>query len=128
MFPGSKLAICIFLCVALMLKNNLVNSFNMSPKLFLNSKNLIMNKSIINLKMAGDITELGFDSPSESEDISKTDLELGKSHGYEGDYKIGDKVRVIADIRLWHVKEYAKDGFICKGFEGLCVDKITKNL
>ena len=79
--------------------------------------------------MAGDITELGFDSPSESADadISKTDLELGKTHGYEGNYKIGDKVRVISDIRLWHVKEYAKDGFICKGFEGLYLDKLNRN-
>jgi hypothetical protein len=34
------------------------------------------------LKM--EITELGFDSPSESDVTEKTDLELGKSHGYEG--------------------------------------------
>jgi hypothetical protein len=38
-----------------------------------------------------------------------------------GDFKTGDKVRVIKDIRLWHIKEYLKEGFISKGFEGLYI-------
>ena len=41
-----------------------------------------------------------------------------ETHGYEGDFKVGDVVRVKADIRIWSVKEYSKEGFDCKGYEG----------
>ena len=41
-----------------------------------------------------------------------------KTHGYEGDFNVGDVVRVKADIRIWSEKEHSKEGFDCKGYEG----------
>jgi hypothetical protein len=67
-------------------------------------------------KMA-EIMELEGEMQPEEKD-TKTDAELGKTHGYEGDFKLGDIVKINADIRLWHVKAYNKEGFIAKGFVG----------
>ena len=65
---------------------------------------------------------LEFDNePTEDESENKTDLELGKTHGYEGSFKIGDRVKVKGDIRLWHVKAYSDKGFIAKDFTGTVV-------
>ena len=47
-----------------------------------------------------------------------TDAETGKTYGYEGDFKVGDVVRVKDSIRIWSVKEYAKEGFVCQGYQG----------
>jgi len=44
--------------------------------------------------------------------------EKPQTHGYEGDFQIGDKVRVKKPIRIWSVKQHAKEGFICEGFVG----------
>ncbi|KAJ1430987.1 hypothetical protein B484DRAFT_45728 [Ochromonadaceae sp. CCMP2298] len=38
--------------------------------------------------------------------------------GYEGDFKVGDTVRVNKNIRIWSVKKYQKEGFLIEGFVG----------
>lgn len=40
-----------------------------------------------------------------------TDEELGKTYGYEGKFKVGDRVRVIKSMTIWSVKQYAQKGF-----------------
>jgi hypothetical protein len=59
-----------------------------------------------------EITEFG-----DEEDESSTDKNA-KTHGYEGDFKVGDKVRVIKHIKIWSVKQYSKAGFDAFGFAG----------
>lgn len=49
---------------------------------------------------------------------SQTDEQLGKTHGYEGAFKVGDVVKVTSSIRMWHVKAYSKEGFLATGFQG----------
>lgn len=49
---------------------------------------------------------------------NQTDEQLGKTHGYEGSFKIGDIVKVNSPIRVWHVKAYSKEGFLATGFQG----------
>eukprot|EP00601_Ochromonadales_sp_CCMP2298_P016151 CAMPEP_0173238648 /NCGR_PEP_ID=MMETSP1142-20121109/12762_1 /TAXON_ID=483371 /ORGANISM="non described non described, Strain CCMP2298" /LENGTH=181 /DNA_ID=CAMNT_0014169551 /DNA_START=144 /DNA_END=689 /DNA_ORIENTATION=- len=41
-----------------------------------------------------------------------------RTHGYEGDFKVGDTVRVNKNIRIWSVKKYQKEGFLIEGFVG----------
>lgn len=65
------------------------------------------------LSMAVDIVEFGGDD--EESDEAKPQK---RTHGYEGDFLPGDIVRVKADIRIWSVKAYMKEGFDVKGFEG----------
>ena len=47
-----------------------------------------------------------------------TDEELKKTNGYEGSFKVGDKVKVIAPIKVWSVKPYTKEGFDASGLVG----------
>lgn len=49
---------------------------------------------------------------------AKTDEERGLTHGYEGDFKVGDRVRVTKSMRIWSVKQYMKEGFDPMGFVG----------
>ena len=61
------------------------------------------------------------DDLSDNEEVpvsTQTDAEAGKTHGYEGDFKVGDVVRVKEAIRIWSVKEYSKEGFVCQGYQG----------
>ena len=51
-------------------------------------------------------------------DESPVEATKVETHGYEGDFKVGDVVRVKSDIRIWSVKEHSKEGFDCKGYEG----------
>lgn len=46
-------------------------------------------------------------------------LLIGKTHGYEGDFKVGDVVKVKNSIRIWSVKEHAEKGFEAEGYEGV---------
>lgn len=47
-----------------------------------------------------------------------TDMEAGKTHGYEGDFKVGDIVRVKKSMKIWSVKPYTETGFDPQGFQG----------
>eukprot|EP00981_Chlorochromonas_danica_P008372 scaffold2163_cov158-Ochromonas_danica.AAC.7 len=40
------------------------------------------------------------------------------TYGYEGNFKVGDVVRVSKNIVLYHVKGYTKQGLDCNGFVG----------
>lgn len=68
------------------------------------------------LKMM-DIQEFGDDETDGASEES-TEEQRGLSHGYEGDFKVGDSVRVKESIRIWSVKKYMKEGFDVKGFHG----------
>eukprot|EP01038_Epipyxis_sp_PR26KG_P010178 gene10178-13694_t len=58
------------------------------------------------------IEELG-----DEEEILDTQA-VPATHGYEGNFKIGDKVKVVKNIRIWSVKPYTKEGFIAENFVG----------
>jgi len=61
------------------------------------------------------IVEFDGDEETKSEDdVSKKMT----THGYEGDFQVGDVVRVVPSIHIWSVKEHMKDGFNCQGFVG----------
>lgn len=64
------------------------------------------------------------DSIEAKDDPDCTDEDLGKTHGYEGDFKVGDIVRVKDDIRIWSVKQYSEEGFSCQGYEGKVVQLV----
>lgn len=49
---------------------------------------------------------------------TRTDEEKGLSHGYEGDYKVGDVVKVKKCPKIWSVKAYSKEGFSPVGLVG----------
>mmetsp|Transcript_21944 Transcript_21944/g.36748 ORF Transcript_21944/g.36748 Transcript_21944/m.36748 type:complete len:182 (-) Transcript_21944:54-599(-) len=59
------------------------------------------------------ITEFG-----EEEDNTDDDTIVLKTHGYEGDFVVGDIVKVKDSIRIWSVKKYQENGFDAKGFVG----------
>jgi len=58
-------------------------------------------------------------SDNAAEIDNRTDEQKGLTHGYEGNFKVGDKVRVKNDIRIWSVKPYMKEGFVCKNYCGV---------
>ena len=61
---------------------------------------------------ANEITEFGEDEFQEEKEA------IIETHGYEGNFKVGDIVKVNKHIRLWNVKPYTKDGFDSYGFIG----------
>lgn len=63
--------------------------------------------------MVAEITEFGEEELPEEATILKP-----KTHGYEGDFQVGDIVRVTKPIRIWSVKQYSAQGFECQGFVG----------
>jgi hypothetical protein len=80
--------------------------------------NKIINKSSSIILKASGVLDLG-DSDDGTTASDKTDEELGKTHGYEGDFKVGDIVKVKNSIRIWSVKEHAENGFDAEGYEGV---------
>lgn len=52
------------------------------------------------------------------EEEGGTNDEQMKTHGYEGDFLIGDIVRVNIHTKIYSVKKYAKEGFDPYGFVG----------
>lgn len=106
-------------------EKSLLNTNNCHKQSSISSSSISSSAAILPQKfrirpISGGISDFDFDSSDEVAEV-KSDLELGKTHGYEGDFKIGDKVRIKSDIRLWHVKEYSKEGFLCKGYEGVVI-------
>jgi uncharacterized protein YodC (DUF2158 family) len=71
-----------------------------------------------------DVEDADTDSATAEPEETRTDEELGTTHGYEGDFKVGDVVRVKDDIRIWSVKQYSDEGFSCQGFEGKVVQLV----
>lgn len=75
-------------------------------------------KSYQGTRLYGNIAEFGGEEEEDDNSNSSTDEELQKTHGYEGDFKVGDVVRVAKPIRIWSVKQHAKEGFMAEGFVG----------
>lgn len=55
-------------------------------------------------------------------DDSDGSIEQPQTHGYEGDFKIGDWVKVGVHTKLYHVIKYRKEGFDPYGFIGQVSD------
>ena len=47
-----------------------------------------------------------------------SDEEQGKTHGYEGPFKVGQTVRIKTATKIWSVKPYTKEGFDPKDLVG----------
>lgn len=60
---------------------------------------------------AAKIEELSDDGTGEAEAEVTT-------HGYEGNFKVGDVVKVAINTKMYHVKQYSKTGFDPHGFVG----------
>ena len=93
----------------------------------LSVKNNVLDTSGISLQLARRksyshmvIVDLDDFADSAGAVDTRTDEEKGLSHGYEGNFKVGDKVRVVKEnLRIWSVKQYMETGFICTGFCGV---------
>ena len=68
-----------------------------------------------NLQMV-EIAEFG-----DADEEHPVQVEKPKTYGYEGNFQVGDVVKVTKPIRIWSVKQYMKEGFICEGFVGKVV-------
>jgi hypothetical protein len=73
--------------------------------------------------LQAEVLDFQEDAPILSDD-SRTDEDKGLTHGYEGNFKVGDKVKVTKDIRIYSVKSYAKDGFNPIGMVGTVVQLV----
>ena len=62
------------------------------------------------------ITEFG-----DADEEQPVQQEKPTTYGYEGNFKVGDTVKVTKPIRIWSVKQYMKEGFVCEGFVGKVV-------
>ena len=72
-------------------------------------------KFISSSALAGaEIPEL--DDSNDSSELEEEEQQ--KTHGYEGDFKVGETVKVRKSIRIWSVKEYMEEGFDCKDYVG----------
>mmetsp|Transcript_28232 Transcript_28232/g.38863 ORF Transcript_28232/g.38863 Transcript_28232/m.38863 type:complete len:184 (+) Transcript_28232:16-567(+) len=92
---------------------------------FLNSASTSINfrqisnfQSRSNLKTQLSVAEIAVFGDEDITDESSEAIEKPKTHGYEGDFQVGDIVRVKKPIRIWSVKQHAKEGFSCEGFVG----------
>ena len=81
----------------------LCNSFLLKP---LRVNSLVYKKSVI-LNSVLEINDEGGDLE-----------ENPKTHGYEGDFKEGDIVKVAIHTKIYSVKKYSKEGFDPYGFVG----------
>lgn len=68
-------------------------------------------------KLRAEIPEFSDETTDEVAD-TRTDEEKGLTHGYEGDFRVGERVRVTKSMRIWSVKQYMKEGFDPVGFVG----------
>ena len=64
------------------------------------------------------MTEI-LDVNDDKEEDGLTDEQKKLTHGYEGDFKVGDIVKVKSSIRIWSVKEHSDKGFDAEGYEGV---------
>ena len=77
----------------------------------------ISSETIIPLKMT-EVEEFQFEDSEEINADKRTDEEKLLTHGYEGNYKLGDVVRVIKPIVIHSVKPYQLKGFNSLNFIG----------
>ena len=63
-----------------------------------------------------EIPEFGEDDEIADDEDVRTDQEKGLTHGYEGDFKIGDQVRVTLSTTIYSIP---KMEFDCQGMTGI---------
>ena len=111
----------LFLCLII------VDGFVIQSKLCSNDKRNIINSNIKilsnnqnNIKLYDanvlDFTETEGDN--DGDDI-RSDEEKGLTHGYEGDFKVGDVVKVKISTTIYSVADYRKEGFDPQGLQGI---------
>ena len=79
------------------------------------------------LRMASaEIPEFGDDveEGEDSEADDRTDRDKGLSHGYEGDFKKGDNIKVTMTCTIYSVKPFLKEGLQAQGMEGEVADLV----
>lgn len=110
----------LFLCVLI------ANGFVIQSKLYLNGNYNSMNSNVKiisnkqnNMKLY-DANVLDFSETEDDNDGDdhRTDEEKGLTHGYEGNLKIGDVVKVKISTTIYSVSDYRKDGFDPQGIQG----------
>lgn len=118
------IAQCCFLCASLVFRVNsrryelriktqhLLFTANPSPSLNFRAHRPILS-SRLQMTQIAEFGDEDFDDTS-----SKTQSTKPKTHGYEGDFLVGDRVKIVPEIRIWSVKQYSKEGFLAKGFTG----------
>lgn len=80
---------------------------------FLPQRSVVSKPSLSPLFM--EIPEFGEDDDMADEGDTRTDMEKGLTHGYEGDFKVGDLVKVTVSTTIYSIP---KMEFDCKGMTG----------
>lgn len=102
---------------------NIASSLGNNHKVY--KKHSLTNTNIDeNFKLFMNIQELEDKEPNDTILTDKTDEEKGLTHGYEGSFKVGDKVRVTKNITIYSVKQYAKNGFDAMNMNGHVVSLV----
>lgn len=114
------------ICILLFMNcNSFITSGRIPSRILSQHRRSICEFTHCNKLYGGKIEELS----DEGEEVQTTpvvntgptDEELGKSHGYEGDFKVGDVVKVLKagkSGKIWSVKPYTKEGFDPVGLIG----------
>ena len=110
-----SLACCIWACVLLAL----VNAYTRMPftpqrmaatSNMMNVANTGPSSQHTRVYMMMDIAEFGDEEGSGDDGDNRTDQEKGLTHGYEGEFKVGDKVKVMINTTMY-AKPLDKLGF-----------------
>lgn len=97
-------------------KPPLLRSATTRLKKELTRESLCASHQRLRTKVFMEIPEFGDDENSEDSEDSEPKEIL--THGYEGDFKEGDVVRVKGDITIYSVKKYRDEGFNCNEYVG----------
>jgi len=65
-----------------------------------------------------EVLEFGGAEEDGDDEDTRTDEEKGATHGYEGNFKVGDIVRVVVSTKIYSVKQHRENGFDPKGLVG----------
>lgn len=95
------------------------------------SQSVVSRERVNSLQIiAGDIPEFDDDAMLEEdnadpeEDDGRTDMEKELTHGYEGDFKKGECIRVLTECTIYSVKPFLNEGLNPKGMEGEIADLV----
>lgn len=90
--------------------------FDINSISILQSRSHLLSTSGQILSMINNIDIIDF--ADEEEPSGPPEQKDNKTHGYEGDFKVGDRVRVIKNITIFSVKKYSQSGFNIHGYTG----------
>ena len=84
------------------------------------------NRQLLLRMASGEIPEFDDDvEQGEDSDVDdRTDREKGLTHGYEGDFKKGDNIRVTLSCKIYSVKPFLNEGMDPRGMEGEVTDLV----